>query len=107
LTIVNGLLDEGATISIYDPKVEPCTIKRDVERVSGIRICGSVLEAARGAHALVVCTEWDEFKAVDYERVYGVMEKPAHVFDGRLILDLERLRKIGFVAHSIGRADRH
>ena len=43
------------------------------------------------AHAVVVCTEWDEFVTLDYNRIYNSMTKPAFLFDGRKILDHERL----------------
>ena len=45
-----------------------------------------VYEACNGAHAVAVCTEWDEFKALDWRRIYSDMLKPAFVFDGRGIL---------------------
>ncbi|KAK6013953.1 UDP-glucose/GDP-mannose dehydrogenase family, UDP binding domain protein, partial [Ostertagia ostertagi] len=52
--------------------------------------------AAEDAHAIVVLTEWDEFKTLDYERIYKTMKHPASVFDGRLILDQRQLREYGF-----------
>jgi UDPglucose 6-dehydrogenase len=51
----------------------------------------------------VILTEWDAFKTLDFARIYASMKKPAFVFDGRNILDLEALRKIGFTASGIGR----
>ena len=68
-----------------------------------IEIHGTALDAARDAHALVICTEWDEFKTLDYSAAYKVMQKPAFVFDGRLILDHAHLSKIGFTVHAIGK----
>ena len=53
--------------------------------------------AVTGAHAMVICTEWDEF------RVYEVMEKPAFIFDGRLILDHQKLLEIGFQVAAVGK----
>ena len=44
----------------------------------------------------MIATEWNEFKEIDWETVYGDMKKPAFVFDGRLLLDADKLRKIGF-----------
>jgi UDPglucose 6-dehydrogenase len=61
--------------------------------------------ACDGAHALAVLTEWDEFKDLDYERIYKSMAKPAFVFDGRNILDHDALRKVGFEVHAIGKPD--
>jgi len=64
---------------------------------------GSAYEAAAGAHAIAVVTEWDEFKMLDFERIYAAMPKPAFIFDGRNILPAGRLREIGFRVYSIGR----
>jgi UDPglucose 6-dehydrogenase len=70
-----------------------------------VQICQSAYEAAQHAHAIVICTEWDEFRFLDYAKIYQSMIKPAFAFDGRLILDVDSLRAIGFTVHSIGRAD--
>ena len=48
-------------------------------------------------------TEWDEFKTLDYERIYAKMMKPAFIFDGRNILDHARLRAIGFIVYALGK----
>ena len=55
------------------------------------------------AHAIVVITEWDEFKSYDWVKVYGKVLKPAFIFDGRNILDNNELSKIGFNYKSIGK----
>ncbi len=60
--------------------------------------------AAEGAHAVVILTEWDEFKEIDYQRVYDSMLKPAFIFDGRLILDHQKLKGIGFRVEAIGKS---
>ena len=54
----------------------------------------------------MIATEWKEFRELDWEAVYAGMTKPAFVFDGRLILDAEKLRKIGFRVKAIGRGER-
>ena len=61
------------------------------------------LSAADGSHAVVVCTEWDEFVSLDYKKIYSTMKKPAVLFDGRKILHHERLVKIGFHVETIGK----
>lgn len=48
-------------------------------------------------------TEWDEFASLDYERIYDSMSKPAFVFDGRNVLDHERLRGLGFIVYALGK----
>ncbi len=68
-----------------------------------VHVAGSASEACENAHALAVLTEWDEFKALDFQSIYEKMLKPAFVFDGRNILDLEALRQIGFVTHGVGK----
>ena len=60
-------------------------------------------EAAKGAHAIAVMTEWDEFKDYDYAKIYENMQKPAFIFDGRNILDHKKLKEIGFEVHAIGK----
>jgi UDPglucose 6-dehydrogenase len=58
---------------------------------------------AAGADAIVIATEWDEFKTLEYKRIYAEMNKPAFVFDGRLILDAKALTEIGFTVQVIGK----
>ena len=55
------------------------------------------------AHAIVVLTEWEEFKHYDYEAIYNTMVKPAFVFDGRNVLDHDRLRSLGFIVYALGK----
>ncbi|XP_064636878.1 UDP-glucose 6-dehydrogenase-like [Lineus longissimus] len=107
------LIDEGARITIYDPKVEKVQIMSelthpaitdDPDKVSNlVTIVDDPYEAARGAHALVVCTEWDEFKTLDYANIYSNMLKPAFLFDGRMILNHESLMELGFHVETIGK----
>ena len=68
-----------------------------------IATCSSAIEAATGAHAIAVMTEWDEFVAYDYKQIYEVMSKPAFIFDGRNILPHQALRDIGFEVYAIGK----
>jgi UDPglucose 6-dehydrogenase len=113
LTVVLSLLKEGAIIKIFDPKVPENQIKNDIkencdfqeynEYISNISICHSCYEASYGANAIVICTEWDEFKSLDYKRIYNDMAKPAFIFDGRLILNHKELKQIGFSVEAIGK----
>lgn len=54
------------------------------------------MEACKNAEAIVIATEWKEFRDLDWETIYASMNKPAFVFDGRLLVDEDKLRKIGF-----------
>ena len=104
--VCKRLLNEKAKLSIYDPKVESTTILSSLKTQLGndenIEIAGSVLEAVTDSHCVVVLTEWDEFKEVNFKEVYSLMHKPASLFDGRNILNLNELRSIGFSAVGIG-----
>jgi UDPglucose 6-dehydrogenase len=106
--ICRDLLEERAHLAIYDPKVEPEQIYRDLGRKSGdsaIEICKDQYEAAANADAILILTEWDHFrpKNTDYRKVYELMRKPAFLFDGRNLTVLDELRKIGFIAEGIGK----
>ena len=56
----------------------------------------SALEACKQKEAVVIATEWKEFRDIDWQSVYDNMSKPAFVFDGRMLVDADQLRKIGF-----------
>merc|ERR1711950_116774 len=109
ITVCNMLLQDGAIVHVYDPKVK----KEDalIEfKYHGMQVDESRLiftktpeEAVDGAHALVVLTEWDEFKTYPYREFYAMMMKPAFIFDGRSILNHEMLEDIGFEVHAIGK----
>lgn len=107
--IGRDLLDEEAHLSIYDPKVSEAQIRLDLwakensTRGEQIEICKNAYEAAEGAHALAILTEWDEFKTLDYQKIYDKMMKPAFVFDGRNIANRKALTEIGFKVYAIGR----
>jgi UDPglucose 6-dehydrogenase len=60
-------------------------------------------EACKDSHAIALLTEWDEFKTYDWENIYANMMKPAFVFDGRNILDKQKMEAIGFNYFGIGR----
>jgi UDPglucose 6-dehydrogenase len=107
ISVCRDLLAEQATVVIYDPKVPAAEIVADVlgkgHANPRLVVAASAAEACAGAHALAVVTEWDEFKTLDYAKIYAAMQKPAFAFDGRNILDLAALRKIGFRASGVGK----
>ena len=110
IAVCGDLLREHAHLAIFDPGVSPEQIRADLrphnEGGDGqVEVCATAYEAAEGAHAVAVLTEWDEFRELDFERIYDAMLKPALVFDGRNVLDLERLREIGFRAVGIGKGN--
>ena len=104
--VCRDLLEEQAHLAIYDPKVpaEEIFSTLDVtEDDKRVMVCEDPYVAAKGAHAVALLTEWDAFKELEYKRIYSGMQKPAFLFDGRNILDLEILREIGFEASGIGK----
>jgi len=107
INVCRDLLAEHANVSVYDPKVPGEEILKDVLGKDNtnprLTVAKSAYEACAGAHAIAVVTEWDEFKTLDFQKIYEGMPKPAFIFDGRNILDLEKLAKIGFRAHGIGK----
>merc|ERR1712066_949277 len=109
ITVCNVLLQDGAIVHVYDPKVKKedalAEFKYHGMDVDESRLIFSKTpqEAVDGAHALVVLTEWDEFKKFSYHEFYATMMKPAFLFDGRSILNHSMLEDIGFEVHAIGK----
>jgi UDPglucose 6-dehydrogenase len=99
LAIIEALLAKGASVRAYDPKASGTA-----RRVLGNRValCSRSYEAVEGADALVVVTEWNEFREPDFRRMKSLMRRPA-VFDGRNIYDPKQLRELGFHYEGIGR----
>jgi UDPglucose 6-dehydrogenase len=109
--VCRGLLGDRAHVSVYDPAVGEKQIQRDTaapaakagQQQQQVRVARDAYEAAEGAHGLCVLTEWDEFRALDYRRIFDAMQRPAFVFDGRGVVDVGKLREIGFVVYSVGK----
>lgn len=121
IDVCKGLLGDKAQLSIYDPQVIEDQMKRDLAMrkfdwdhpahlqplsptdTKEVAVCGDAYEATKDAHGVCILTEWDEFKKLDYQKIYDGMKKPAFVFDGRNIVDVVKLREIGFIVYSIGK----
>lgn len=100
LDLVEKLVAEGAQVTAYDPKGMERV--RDLPIGAKITLAGSPEEAASGAEALIIATEWPDFAHVDFPAVKDSMQSPL-LFDGRNLLDPETMRKYGFEYHGIGR----
>lgn len=99
------LLNEHANLAIYDPKAIP-NARIDLGDVkAGVEYCSDPYEAVRGAHAIVLITDWKEFTAYDYRKIFDLMEKPAFIFDGRNLLDHEKLYETGFNVYPLGKPE--
>ena len=66
-------------------------------------MCWRPYEACKDSHAIAIITEWDEFKSYDWQSIFKSVVKPAKIFDGRNILDVQHLAEIGFDVYSIGK----
>jgi UDPglucose 6-dehydrogenase len=109
--VADYLLNEQANIAVFDPKVTEKKILADMDYLEtrssesnrqGITVFDEPYETCKNAHAIAILTEWDEFKTYDWQKIYDGMQKPAFVFDGRNVLDREKLTEIGFVYQCIG-----
>ncbi|KAI9569330.1 UDP-glucose/GDP-mannose dehydrogenase family, NAD binding domain-containing protein [Boletus coccyginus] len=106
ISLVRDFQAENANVNVYDPQVEHQQIWNDLSEgcptislttlQKRVRIFDSALEACKDADAVVIATEWREFRDIDWNEIYCNMKKPAFVFDGRILLDVDKLRNIGF-----------
>ena len=100
IPLIDGLQKRGATVRAYDPQaMENCkSIFTDVT------YCEDAYETAAGADALVIATEWNEFRALNLDRIKKQLRQPI-VIDLRNVYDPKRMRAQGFDYFSVGRAD--
>jgi len=106
IAVCRDLLAEGAKVYVYDPQVSEEQIRGDVLGTGtnpNLIVVKSALEACDGAHAVAVLKDWDEFKDLDFKKIYEGMLKPAFLFDGRGILPCAKLKEIGFRIFAIGK----
>lgn len=101
IDVVNDLIAEGAKVRVYDPK--GAEKAREFKLIEGAEIVVSAMDAVKDAEALVVATEWEEFKGIDLRAVKDAMHTPL-VFDGRNLFDPATMREIGFRYSGIGRS---
>ena len=112
INICNDLLEEGAQLTIYDPKVEKINIQNDLENkinqklgkegYGNWQISSSVIDASKESDAIVVLTEWDEFQDIPWQTLIKSMRRPAWVFDTRSCIDQESAKRAGFNVWMVG-----
>ncbi|MAZ54928.1 MAG: UDP-glucose 6-dehydrogenase [Flavobacteriales bacterium] len=109
--VADKLIEEQANIRVFDPRVNGTQIQSDLNYLQTrssndnkkyLKSCDDPYDALDSAHAIAVLTEWDEFKTYDWKRIYGRMQKPAFIFDGRNLLNKNKLESIGFIYNGIG-----
>ncbi len=110
--IADYLIENGAKIHVYDPKVSEQRMLSDLEFLNNrslkenkkaLTYCSDPYIACENSHAIAIITEWDEFKSYDWKKIYNICFKPAKIFDGRNILNAKKLESIGFSVYSIGK----
>jgi UDPglucose 6-dehydrogenase len=99
LTIIEALRNEGVSLRAYDPAAME-EMKRKIG--SAVRYCDNNYEALKGADALLLLTEWNDFRRPDFDRMKSLMKHPV-VFDGRNIYDPKVMKEKGFTYYGIGR----
>ena len=112
ISICKDLIEEGAHLSIYDPKVEKYKIEKDLENKEKNRsdkfdygtfeVCSSIKDAACKSDAIVILTEWEEFNSINWYDLFNLMRKPSWLFDTRACIDYEKARKAGFNIWKLG-----
>ncbi len=102
--IIDQLLAEGATVRAYDPVAmdEARRLYQEGQGKSALTFCRDAYEAASGAAALLIATEWQEFRSPDFERLKNLLSAP-RILDGRNLYDPVSLARQGFEYYAIGR----
>jgi len=106
ISVCRDLLEEGATVVVYDPRVSAEQIRLDTlgnKNNPNLIIADSALAACANTHAIAVLTEWDEFKNLDFAATLHGMHKPAFVFDGRNVLPHQALSEMGYRVYAMGK----
>ncbi len=110
--VADQLIDEQAIIHVFDPKVNENQIQSDINYLatrteelnsSSLKSESSPYSAAKDSHAIAILTEWDEFINYDWDNIYKSMKKPAFLFDGRNLLERQKMEEIGFTYYGIGK----
>ena len=105
ITVTRRLVEEKAQVVITDPKAIPEARHDLADIIDQVSFTEDPYEAAKAAHAVCILTEWDQFRELDYQRIFDGMLKPASIFDGRNILDHQALADIGFNVYPVGKKE--
>jgi UDPglucose 6-dehydrogenase len=103
IRVSKRLLEERAEVVISDPQALE-NAKKDLEGIEGkVSFLEDPYDAAYESHAIAIMTEWEIFKNLDFQKIYKSMVKPAFIFDGRNIVDHQKLYEIGFNVYPLGK----
>ena len=109
--VANILIENGAKICVYDPRVTEQQMLLDLDKLNtrsseenrnALSSFSNYIDACNGSSAIAIITEWDEFKDYDWKQIYKMLIKPAKVFDGRNILNKKMIEDLGFEVYAIG-----
>ena len=100
LSIIDALTEAGATITSFDPEAMP-NVKGQIG--DKIKYASNQYQALEGADALLIATEWSEFRTPDFERMEQVLANNKIIFDGRNLFDVAKMNELGYHYESIGR----
>jgi UDPglucose 6-dehydrogenase len=103
-TLIEGLWAEGAKVRAYDPVANEEANRIYGERGDDLTLVGSSMEALRGADALAIVTEWQEFRSPDFDTIKAELSDPV-IFDGRNLYDPGFVKRFGLKYYAIGRGD--
>ena len=118
IVVSSNLIENGAEIRVYDPKVKKERIFMDMKEywlsqnlkqdlvnkyLSRIKIFKNPIDASKKASAVCILTEWEEFISINWGLIYSGMKRPSWIFDGRNILDRDFLKNLGFEIYQIGK----
>jgi UDPglucose 6-dehydrogenase len=100
IELIHRLMREGAVVRAFDPHA----LNRAVLELPELIACADEYDAAKGADALIIATEWSQFRDLDWKRIRSLMSRPL-ILDGRNFLDPWRIRELGFTYYCMGRAE--
>ena len=107
--VANNLLNNGIKIEVYDPKVKEEQVNFDLSYInkdyskSSVSFIKEPFLNISKHNVIAIMTEWDEFKTYNWDAVFEKIKKPAFIYDGRNILNVEKVKKIGFNYIGLGR----
>jgi len=102
LAIIDALTSAGATVTAYDPEAMP-NVKAQIK--DKIKFAENQYQALEGAAALIIATEWSEFRTPDFEQMDQQLNSNKIIFDGRNLFDVNKMKELGYHYESIGRAN--
>ncbi|MGB2996943.1 MAG: UDP-glucose/GDP-mannose dehydrogenase family protein, partial [Ferruginibacter sp.] len=100
LDMIDVLISEGASVTAFDPEAMENVQQLIKDKISYTE---NQYDALEGADALVIATEWNEFRTPDFDKVLALLKNKV-IFDGRNLFELDRMKELGFHYESVGRA---